>query len=77
MPAANATHPPVSEARVGDWIEIQGSPSGAPSRRGQIVEVLGHPGHIHFRVRWDERHESLVYPEAGGALVHRHPEVRP
>ncbi len=56
-----------SKVRTGDWIEARGLP-GQASRRGQIVEVLGAPGHEHYRVRWDERHESIVYP-ADGVLV--------
>jgi len=64
------THPSFNKARVGDWLEVAGSPAGAPPRRGQISEILGHPGHVHFRVRWDEGHESLVYPEHGAAVVH-------
>jgi hypothetical protein len=36
------------------------------------VEVLGTPEHPHFLVRWDEGHESIVYPSDHGAIVH-HP----
>ena len=56
---------------VGDWLEVNGTP-GNPSRRGEIVEILGAPGHAHFRVRWDEEHESIVYPGFHQAIVH-HP----
>ncbi len=27
-----------------------------------IVEVLGHPEHTHFQVRWSAEHESMVFP---------------
>lgn len=54
-------------ARVGDMIEARGL-HGAPSRRGKIVELLGSAGHRHYRVRWDEQHESIVYP-ADGVMV--------
>jgi hypothetical protein len=57
------------EARAGDTIEVRAI-HGEPSRRGEIVEVLGGPGHEHYRVRWDERHESIVYP-ADGVSVER------
>ena len=40
-------------AREGDWIEVNVI-GGGPNRRGQILEVLGAPGHEHYRVRWDE-----------------------
>ena len=59
-----------SDARPGDWLEARGV-HGQSARRGEIVEVLGHPGHEHFRVRWDEEHESLVFP-ADGVSVIRH-----
>ncbi|MGZ4287926.1 MAG: DUF1918 domain-containing protein [Solirubrobacteraceae bacterium] len=52
---------------VGDWIETHGL-HGQPSRRGQIVELLGREGHEHYRVRWDEQHESILYP-ADGVIV--------
>jgi len=62
-----ATEQTPNPGRVGDWVEARGLP-GRPSRRGQIVEVLGGEGHPHYRVRWDERHESILYP-ADGVLV--------
>jgi hypothetical protein len=65
-----AAYPTTIDAQVGDWLEVAGPP-GSPVRRGQVREVLGAPGHVHFRVRWDEEHESLFYPEQGVAVVHR------
>jgi Domain of unknown function (DUF1918) len=56
------------DAHVGDWVEARGI-HGAPGRRGQIIEVLGAPGHEHFRVRWDERHESILFPSDGVSVV--------
>ena len=56
--------------RPGDWVEVDGLPGRAP-RRGQVVETLGRPGHEHYRIRWDEQHESLHFPADGGLrLVH-------
>jgi len=52
------------EPRVGDWIETRGVHGQSP-RRGEIVELLGRPGHQHYRVRWDEQHESILYPTDG------------
>jgi hypothetical protein len=56
-------------ARIGDSIEVNGLP-GRPVRRGQIIDVLGVGEHVHFRVRWDEKHESLLYPTEGATIVH-------
>jgi len=53
-----------SSAHAGDWLEAHGI-HGEPLRRGEIVEILGTPGHEHFRVCWDEQHESIVYPADG------------
>ena len=56
-----------TSARAGDWIQARGVYGQAP-RKGEIIEVLGLEGHEHYRVRWDERHESIVYP-ADGVII--------
>ena len=61
------TKPILTGAHPGDWIECRGVHGQAP-RRGEIIEVLGHEGHEHYRVRWDEKHESVVYP-ADGVII--------
>lgn len=66
MTTAQHKHKP----RAGDWLEARGLP-GQPSRRGQIKEILGHDGHEHYRVRWDEQHESIVYPADGVMVIPR------
>jgi hypothetical protein len=57
-------------ARVGDWLEARGI-HGEPARRGRIVEILGEPGHEHYRVHWDEQHESIVYPADGVLIIYK------
>jgi Domain of unknown function (DUF1918) len=57
-------------ARVGDWIEARGI-YGQPPRRGQITEQLGRGRHERYRVRWDEKHESILYPADGVVIVPR------
>ena len=57
-------------ARPGDWIEVR-STVDAPSRRGEVLEVLGHDAHVHYRVRWDDEHESIFYPAHADFLIHR------
>lgn len=57
-----------AKAQAGDWIEVDGLPGCAP-RRGQILEVLGASGHEHYRVRWDEQHESIFFPTEGTAVI--------
>ena len=57
-----------SGAHVGDMIEVRGI-HGESARRGEIVELLGREGHEHYRVRWDEQHESIVYPADGVVIT--------
>lgn len=59
-----------SKAGVGDQIEARGL-HGRPSRRGKVVELLGSAGHQHYRVRWDDQHESIVYPRDGVIITAR------
>ncbi len=66
-----ATAKTSSSEHIRDWIETHGV-HGEPARRGQIVELLGREGHEHYRVRWDEQHESIVYPADGVIMTPRH-----
>lgn len=61
--------PTGARPQVRDWIEVSGLP-GRPPRLGQVVEVLGRPGHEHYRVRWDEEHESVFFPTEAFRVVH-------
>jgi hypothetical protein len=60
-------------ARQGDWIEVTGLP-GRPARRGKVVEVMGAGDHERYRVRWDERHESVFFPTDSVHVVRAEPE---
>lgn len=67
-----------ADAQVGNWLEACGL-HGRPARRGEIIEVLGQPGHQRYRVRWDDQHESVVFPADGVDIVHppkQHPAHR-
>ena len=57
-----------SQTQPGDLIVIEGHRVGEGRRIGEILEVLATNGHEHYRVRWDDGHESVYYP-AGGAIV--------
>jgi hypothetical protein len=66
------THSRQHLGQAGDWVVAHGF-RGSPDRRGEILEVLGGPGHEHYRVKWDEEHESLLYP-ADGVVIERREE---
>jgi hypothetical protein len=61
-------------AQVGDRIEITGHAVGDAPRSGEITEVLGEAGHEHFRVRWEDGHDSISFP-AEDAVISR-PKAR-
>lgn len=52
----------VLRGRVGDLVVIEGRRVGQSGRIGEILEVLGEPGHEHYRVRWEAGHETVFYP---------------
>ena len=64
------------ETRPGDVIVIEGHRVGEGRRVGEVVEVLGTAPRAHYRVRWDDGHESLFYPEAGDATIKHHDRSR-
>lgn len=49
-------------AHVGDLISIHGHRVGEAERTGEIVEIVEGEGREHYRVRWEDGHESVVYP---------------
>ena len=58
-------------ARAGDWIEIHGHLQGEAPRTALVLEVLGTEGNEHYRVRWDEEHESILYPGPDAMIRHK------
>lgn len=68
-------HPTKGHAQAGDWLEARGI-HGQPPRRGEILDVLGPRGHERFHVRWDERHESIVYPTDGVLVLPHRPRKK-
>lgn len=58
-------------AQAGDVIVIEGHQVGEGRRMGEILEVLGEPGHEHYRVRWEDDRETVFYPSSD-ATIHRH-----
>jgi hypothetical protein len=56
-------------AKVGDRIVVESERVGVPSREGAILEVVELPTGPHYRVRWDDGHESGFWPSAGSARI--------
>lgn len=66
---STAKTPPV---KPGDIIEIHGHRVGEHPRLGEILEVLGSPGREHYRVRWEDDHEAIVYPAEDAVIRPAH-----
>ena len=52
----------IRDLRVGDHVVAQGHRVGDGARTGEVLEVVGEPGHERCRVRWEDGHETVLYP---------------
>jgi hypothetical protein len=61
------------DAQVGDRIIIESQKVGEKRREGVVLEVISSPsGTAHYRVQWDDGHESTFWPAAGAVrTVHQ------
>jgi hypothetical protein len=58
------------DAQVGDRIMIESNRVGAGKRSGEVVEVITSPGGNHYRVRWDDGHETTFFPSSYATVEH-------
>ncbi len=65
-----ATTKTAAKTRVGDVVVVEGHRVGEGRRIGEILEVLGESGHEHYRVHWDDDHESVFYPSSDAVIQH-------
>jgi hypothetical protein len=64
-------------AKVGDRIVVESEKVGTPPREGEILEVTEGTTSVRYLVRWDDGHESIYSPSAGGATFVPKKERRP
>ena len=57
------------EAKKGDEIVVDAVHLGEPRREGEILEVIDRGGVVHYRVRWDDGHESVFFPSSTTHVV--------
>lgn len=67
---------PQAEVGRGDIVAVSGRRVGDPGRVGEILEVLGTPEHPHYLVRWEDGHESVLYPGPGTTVRKKTPTRR-
>lgn len=53
------------QVNVGDVLRFPGRKVGSAEHRVRVVEVLGPGGEPPYRVRYDDGHESEVFPGPG------------
>ena len=58
------------DARVGDVIVVDMMHTGDAPRKGEVLEVMGQGESVHYRVRWQDGHESIFYPGSTAHVVH-------
>ena len=56
-------------ASAGDRVIVESERVGESAREGEILEVLGAHEGLHYRVRWEDGHESIVYPSGGSITI--------
>jgi Domain of unknown function (DUF1918) len=57
------------DAHIGDRILVESRKVGGGRKSGEVVEVIQGSGGQHYRVRWDDSHESIVYPSSDASVV--------
>jgi Ala-tRNA(Pro) deacylase len=61
----------------GDVIEVTGRRVGDTARAGEICEVLGSVERPHYRVKWDDGHETVFFPGSDTIIRHERRPPRP
>jgi hypothetical protein len=60
----------VFRGQIGDLVVIEGHRVRQGQRIGEILAVLGEPGHEHYRVRWEDERETVFYPSNDAIIQH-------
>jgi hypothetical protein len=59
----------MKQGKVGDRVSMESERAGQSAREGVILEVLGAGEGAHYRVRWDDGHETTFFPSAGSIRI--------
>jgi hypothetical protein len=59
----------MGEGKAGDRLLVEAERIGGHRREGEILEVLTSAAGVHYRVRWDDGHESTFFPSAGSVKI--------
>lgn len=64
------------KGRIGDRLHVHGNVVGQPDRTGEIIEVRGESGGPPYLVRFEDGHETLVYPGPDAVIEPREQMTR-
>jgi hypothetical protein len=67
MPSTKSPRP----VAPGDLVVVSGHRVGESEQTGEILEVLGDERRPHYRVRWDDGHESVFFPGSDATIRRR------
>jgi len=59
------------EGKVGDRVVLESERTGQAAREGEILEVLGAGEGVHYRVGWEDGHESTFFRSGGSITIIR------
>lgn len=59
----------MEQGKVGDRVSMESERVGQSAREGVILEVLESGESTHYRVRWEDGHESTFFPTAGSIRI--------
>ncbi|MER5202158.1 DUF1918 domain-containing protein [Streptomyces sp. NPDC002825] len=59
------------KAHEGDVLRFTSRTVGTPEHRATVVKVLGHDGEAPYLVRYDDGHESEIFPGPGCVVESR------
>jgi hypothetical protein len=59
----------MGQGKAGDRLLVEAERIDRHRREGEILEVLTAAGGVHYRVRWDDGHESTFFPSAGSVKI--------
>ncbi len=59
------------EGKVGDRVVLESRKTGQAAREGEILEVLGAGEGVHYRVRWEDGHQSTFFLTGGNTTIIR------
>jgi hypothetical protein len=59
----------MTEGKAGDRLLVDSERVGRAGRGGEILEVLTTAAGVHYRVRWDDGHQTTFFPSGASVKI--------